>query len=300
MNEPSDIAQEALDAALLDIVVSDIEQGTRPAQMLARKYRPCLASLLRAAHWRFARRQAAMTCLADASGVLSPVTTVIQPWLLEYAIPNDFVNAIMVPFNPPTNTPVPQGNFAIPQTVPLLGGGQPTPAASLLPGIGLIPSRFLIARDVNFPPAAGTAWWEVQGQSPGGQTVVLSNVPNAQIVYTSLVIYPSEWDSAFREAMIAYLASEICGLHQDKRIAMQVRRDQMAIAKERINLARVADCNDGWNNNDHIAEWTRARMVGRAGLAWNGMGGWGSGWGGADGPGYFWGGYGSFTDGAAF
>ncbi len=263
MQEISDIAQEALDAAGLDITLSDIEDGTRAGQILSRKYRPCLAALLRAAHWRFARSQQPMVCLGDVAGILSPSTWVIQPWYYEYALPNDCVQAIFVPYNPPTNLPTPQGNIAIPQA-PLFSG---FPGASVLPGVGLIPARFLMARDVNYPPTEGQQWWEIQGLSPQGRTVVLCNVPNAQIVYTSLVLYPSEWDPEFREAMVAYLASEICfSLHKDKRLGLAVRAQQIAIAKEKINQARVASANEGWNTTDHIPDWIQARWSGRSGL----------------------------------
>ena len=189
--------------------------------------------------------------------------------------------------------PVPQGNIAIPPSPPLLPG---LPGSTILPGVGLIPARFLIARDVNYPPPDGSAWWEVQGQSPVGQTVVLCNVPNAQLIYTSMVLYPSEWDVLFREAMVAYLASEVCfRLHKDKKLGLMVRKDQIAIAKEKVNIARVATANEGWNSTDHIPDWVQARFVGRGGL-W-GMNQWG-----LDGPGTYWNGWSSigFGDGSAF
>jgi len=145
LQEVTDVAQEALDAAGLDITVSDIEDGTTAAQLLSRKYRPCLGALLRAAHWRFARMQQPMVCLGDVSGVLTPSTLVIQPWNFEYALPNDCVNPIFLPYNPPTNVPVPQGNISIPAT-PIAPGFA---GASVLPGVGLIPARFLHARDTN-------------------------------------------------------------------------------------------------------------------------------------------------------
>lgn len=292
MQEPTDVGQEALDAAGLDITVSDIEDGTTAAQLLSRKYRPCLAKLLRAAHWRFARKQIPMQCLGDVSGVIVPSRAVIQPWYYEYALPNDCLQVVFVPYNPPTNTPYPTGNVAIP-TTPLTTG---FPGASVLPGVGLIPARFLVARDINYPPDPNSQWWEIPGQSPEGQTVVLCNVPNAQVVYTSLVLYPSEWDWSFREAMIALLSSEVCfRLHKDKKLGLAVRGQQIAIAKEKINQARVETANEGWNNNDHIADWTRARFSG-GGFPLGGQfgtdGGFGGAWNGWSGIG--------FSDGSAF
>ncbi len=270
MFEPSDIAQEALDAALLDLTVSDLEEGSSHAQLLARKYRPCLTSLLRAAHWGFARKQIPMVLLGDITGQLTQSTLVIPPWVYEYALPNDCVQARFVPYGPPANTQVPDGNIAISTTTPITTGAGVSQTAMY--GSALRPARFLITRDSNYPPDDGSNWMDVQGQSPGGQTVVLTDVPYASLVYTSLVLYPSEWDSLFREAMVAYLASEICVLHKDKKFAFQIRNTQIAIAKTKIIEARVADGNEGQHSIDHIAEWTRARASRGYGYGGGGFG----------------------------
>ena len=272
MMMPSDVAQEALDAALLNITVSEITDGTREAQLLARKYRPCLAALLRSARWAFARRQIAMTILGDATGQLTSSTVVIPPWCYEYSLPNDCVQAHYVPFAPPIGLPGPSGNTTTNTYNNTSSSTSITTSAAIstaMAGMNFKPARFLISRDVNYPPAEGQQFWEVQGVSPMGQTVVLTNVPNAQLVYTSLVLTPSEWATDFREAMVAYLAAEICVLHRDIKVAMAVRREQVAIAKEKIMLARVSDGNESWSSTDHQPDWLRARQGGRGLYGWD-------------------------------
>jgi len=267
MYSPTDIAQEALDSAGIDFTIGDIESGSRFAQVCARKYRPCLTSLLRAARWQFARKQMPLQILGDVTQTYTQSVLVIPPWLYEYALPNDCLQAHFVPFAPQTNVPVPQGNISVNTALPV------SPALATTPGSypGMLPARFLISRDVNYPPIQGQNWWEVQGQSPMGQTVVLTNVPQAQLVYTSLVLYPSEWDSLFREALVAYLASEVALiLHTDKKLGLTVRAQQIAIAKEKLTIARIADANEGINVNDHVPDWLQARQIGRGGFGWAG------------------------------
>lgn len=254
----TDIANLALDAIGAEVVLGDVEDGTREAEVCLRSYRECLMQLLRAAHWQFARVQRPLLLLADATGqTINVGTQVIPPWIYEYAYPNDCVAARFVPFIP-NNAAAPSGNISLPPT-PLTTGLATNP----LVGQRLRPSRFLISRDSNYPPAPGMITWEVQGVSPQGRTVVLSNIPNACLVYTSLVLYPSEWDSLFRAAMVAYLASAIAlPLSKDRRMGMALRKDQIAIVKDKVMAARVADGNETWSTTDHVPDWIRARMSG--------------------------------------
>jgi len=273
---PTDIANQSLDAIGSEIVLGDIQDGTREAQVCLRAYRQCLQDLLRAAHWQFARKQTPLLLLGDATGQTVGVgTAVMRPWVYCYAYPVDCVRMIYVPQGR-LNAGEPQGNYAIPDT-PLTTGGVPT---SALIGHRLQPSPFLIARDVNYPPVQGQIWWEVQGESPQGRTVVCSNVQQAIGVYTSMVLYPSEWDGLFRRAMIAYLAQAIAlPISRDKKLGMSLRAEQIKIAKMAITEARIADGNETVSSTDHLPDWLRTRNVGGA---WGGYrntwgGWWGSG-----------------------
>lgn len=260
MNLPTDIANEALDKCGIEYTLGDIEDNTREAQVIARKYRPCLANLLEAAHWTFARKQQQMQLLADATGQTATVPTITpSPWIYEYALPNDCVRPIYVPWQAnPYTVGAPPGNIVPPNSTLPLTGGQST----YMPGY-FRPARFLVTRDVNFPPVPGSNWWEVQGQSPMGQTVILTNVPTAILVYTSLVLYPSEWTASFREAFVAYLASEIAlPLNKDKKFGLAIRNLQMADAERRVNEARAINANEGWNNNSSFPDWINIRNSG--------------------------------------
>lgn len=260
---PTDIANLALDAIGSPTVLGDIEDGTREAQICLRSYRECLMQLLRGAHWQFARKDAPMQLLADATGQTDGVgALVVPPWIYEYAYPTDCVAVRFIPFRP-FGDPAPAGNIAI-ATTPIATALAVNPAA----GHRLRPARFLIARDYNYPPLPGQITWEVQGLSPEGRTVVLTNVPNARAVYTSLVRYPSEWDALFRAAMVAYLASAICmSLAKNRQEGMALRRDQIAIVKQKLEAARLADGNETWSTTDRTAEWIAFRNSG-GGFGW--------------------------------
>ncbi len=80
-NDPTDIANLALDACGINIQLNDIEQGGREANVLLRAYPECLRQLLRAAPWAFARKQAALQLLADASGATPNVVGIYDSML---------------------------------------------------------------------------------------------------------------------------------------------------------------------------------------------------------------------------
>ena len=137
------------------------------------------------------------------------------------------------------------------------------------------------------PAALGqaTQFWEVPGLSPVARTVILTNVKSAYLVYTAFLPYPSLWDPSFRAAFVAHLASEIAlPLAKDKKFGMQLRAQQIAIARDRVTEARIRDGNEDWANSDLTVDWMNTRRVGGSGYR-DGMGG--------DGPGVLWYGWGS-------
>ena len=277
---PADVANQALDAAGVDFTIGDLEEGTKPAQVTLRQYGICLRQLLRAAHWDFARVQLPLTLLADASGQTANVGTIVPiPWSYEYLYPADCMKLRFIPANLGNlfGPAVPTGNIAIQQGVPLT-------TAPLTPFVNqrLKPSRFLIGIDPNYPSQPGEIFWQTQGQSPAGSTVVMSNVQNATAIYTRFMPYPNTWDTLFRGAFVAYLASEIAlPLAKDKKMGIQLRDEQIKIAKSKIAEARVADGNEGFYSSDIKVDWMRTRV----GRGWGGPGWGGYGW--DDGPGCF-------------
>jgi hypothetical protein len=263
---PTDVANLALDKAGVDFTLGDLEEGTRQAQVCLRAYGTCLRNLLRKAHWDFARRQTPLALLGDASGQTQGVRQYAPvPWIYVYAQPPDCQMVRFIPSNPyvQTGVPIPQGNISINASVPLMGGLAPNPIA----GSRLVPSRFLLTNDPNFPAPAGSNWWEVRGQSPEGSMVICSNVTKASIVYTATVPYPNMWDSLFYEAFVAYLASEIAvPLAQDKKFGMARQNQQIAIANARLDDARASNGNESWSSSDLSVDWIRVRNSGGWGI----------------------------------
>lgn len=267
---PTDVMNEALDAIGSETTIGDAEEGSREARVLIRHYWTCLRQLLRGAHWDFARKITPLTMLADATGNTPNVgTTVPQPWLYEYAYPTDCAKARFVPFSG-VNPSLIAGNYSAPS---IWGNGlvespvAGTAVAPAGPRLGsLRPARFLVSSDYNYPPQPGQELWAVQGVGNQGRTVILTNVYQAQLVYTEIVLEPQRWDDLFRSALVAFLASEVAlALSKDKKFGLMLRKEQIAIAKMKIDQARVANGNEGWQNNDIRVDWMDARM----GENWN-------------------------------
>lgn len=295
MSTPTDIANQALDAAGIDFTLGDIEEGTRPAQVILRAYGQCLRQLLRSAHWDFARKTAPLVLLGDATGQTPGAgTQVAIPWTYEYEYPADCMKARFIPWNYATpGTVIPPNNIQIPTQPLTTGMGQPSYA-----GRRIHPARFTIATDANYPPSAGQELGLAQGVSPPTRTVVLTNVKEAQMVYTALILYPAVWDALFRAGFVAYLASEIIlPLSKDKAFALRLRAELISTVKQKVTQARLVDGNEGWYSSDIRVDWMGFRNVG-GGRGWSGPNIYGS-----DGaPGCY--GYGwdscAFSDGSAY
>lgn len=295
-NLPADIGNQALDAAGIEFTFGDLTQGGREAEVVLRAYSQCLRQLLRSAHWDMARKQVALTLLADATGQTAEVgTDTLAPWIYTYAYPPDCMKARFLPANACPLQP-PAGNYALPD-VPLTA----IPIAAPITNAGrLIPAPFLVSLDVNNAIDADSNWIDVQGESPVGRVVILSNVSQARLVYTSFMPYPSVWDSQFRGAFVAYLAAEIAlPLSKDKKFGLEMRDRNMRIAKDKVMAARVSNGNESGfpQTVDHLPDWMAIRNIG-GGATGNGpnCGLWGSGGWGWDGVGFL--GYG--WDGGVF
>lgn len=299
-NLPQDVANQALDMAGIDFTLGDLEEGSRPAQILLRSYGQSLRQLLRGANWNFARKTAPMTLLGDATGQTPNVgNQVTVPWLYSYAWPTDAMKVRFVPWNGPgLLPPIPPTNIQAPQT-PLFTGENPSPQT----GQRLRPARFTVATDFNYPPPPGQITWEVQGVSPKSRTVVLTNVKQALCVYTALILHPSVWDPLFREAMVAYLAAQTClALHKDKKLALAVRPHLIQNVKDKLGEARRVDGDEGVYSTDIPVDWMQARRSGGYGGGYGGFGGsgaWGAGFGECGVLGYGWDSVG-FCDGSAY
>ncbi len=260
----ADVANQSLDAIGRSFAaIGDLEEGTESAKVLLRAYGQCLRQLMQAAHWNWARREAPLTLLADASGNTANVGTVVpQGWLYSYALPQDCLKPRFVPWNYVNQSSiVPNGNVQIPDTPLLSGmGTQPIPMRPR-------PAKFLVATDyTNLPPVPDA---ETPGVSPIARTVILTNVREASLVYTALLPYPSLWDSLFRSAMVAYLASEVAlplWSKEDKVFGLKVRDQQVSIVRAKVIEARLIDGNVGTYSSDLSVDWIQTRYGGGPGI----------------------------------
>lgn len=274
-NYPADVINEALMAAGSDFVIGDPTEGTQAAQVTLRKYGQCLRQLLRSVHWDFARQMSPMVLLADATGQTADVGTAVpSPWRFEYAYPISCMKARFVPAIGVNPNSVPAGNIALPDTP------QTTVISPAYYGVAgrLMPTPFLISMDTNYPIDTSSNWMESQGVSPQGRVVVLSNTEQAQLVFTAFSPYPTMWDAQFRAAMVAYLAAEIAmPLARDKRFGLQIREQNIVIARQRVMDARVTNGNEGSfpQTTDHTPDFLSIRNAGA---------GWSAGGPGSDGP----------------
>ncbi len=277
---PTAIANQALQAAGLRMVLGDIQDGTEAAQVCLRSYSECVRQMLRGAHWDWARREVPLQLVADASGQTSGVGSLVPSgFLYSYVYPADCAKVRFIPANYwGSSPPVPSDNITPPN------GDSPITAATLsVIASRLVPSRFLIANDPNYVPAGASN--VIPGVSPVGHTVICCNVQNARGVYTLQAMWPNLWDSLFRSAVVDYMASEIAFvLHNDKKLGLAVQDRLAGRAQMKLSEARRTNGNESWANADLSVDWMRIRMSGGFSAAYLGAG--------RDaGPGYLFGGF---------
>lgn len=271
LTTPADISNQALDMlGEPGKIIGDITDGTIVAETARRNYGRLLRQLLRTAHWSFARKQAVLTLLGDATGQSSlPVITAVEsPWTYAYGWPIDGVQGRWMPYQniAPTDPPL-------------------TTGIGLLPQYAMIPARFLVSSSDRYPIEIGVQPWtnqpdlqRTEGLGPINRKVILSDVANASFVYTRLVTVIEEWDDLFRQAMVTLMALSLAPVViDDPKERLAQRNMLIPIAKNIIADARVANGNEAGmpQSTDSTPDWIRAR--GGYGLSGGGLGGWGGG-----------------------
>jgi hypothetical protein len=289
MAQVEDIGNRALRAIGVNRQIGWIYEGSAESRALLEVYGQTLRQLLRAAHWSFARRRSQnLTLLGDSTLGNPDVSSYVDPpWRYAYAWPVDCVRPRWLPWSGIT----PANLAASPGNIPLPGN----PAAVLVPNLNTFsgdlypydrPARFLLSSSDQYPIAVGqqapTALPpSAEGAGPINRRIILTNVQNAQLVYTYLALDVGIWDELFSQAFVATLASRVClPLKGDP----GERDKQIAIAKMAVGEARVASAQEtGFpQSTDREASWTRFRRTGRG--RWGSWGEWG--WGEGVGPGY--------------
>ena len=144
---PADIVNLAMDAlGESGQIIGDINDGTKIAEAARRVYGIQLRALLRAAHWNWARKQATLQLLGDATGQ-SPSyisTFVEQPWTYAYAWPTDGVAVRWVP----VQTPIATQGAATTSPIPPMSQGP-------IPPVPFLPAMFLVSSSDQYPILQG-------------------------------------------------------------------------------------------------------------------------------------------------
>lgn len=213
-----------------------MNEGSTESDAAQILYGPTLKMLLRAAHWNFARKQISMTMIFAANGTPENPTGTPPfppiPWLYEYAYPSDCMKARYVPALLQV-----QGGTTVPLTTAPQATFLPVPQNSAY-GV-----KFLVGTDTA--PLTGTP-----------QTVILTNLPQAMLVYTAYIDNPDLWDSAFREAMMYSLSAKLINAIARNKALFD---DMAALAQNVVNQARVSDGNEGVTDQDHLPDFIAVR-----------------------------------------
>lgn len=242
---PEDVVNRALDECGID-EIGDLYEGSKASKAALRIYDPILRQLHSAVHWNFARRQQQLVLRGDVSGQYNTNTVVASPWSYMYEWPVDAVHARYIQR---------RGATSLDTTTMEPIGAQPAWSA---------PAPFLVG-DAPLPNDVDSDWGAVEGHNPESTRVIFTNELGAILVFTGLIQYPDAWDPLFEQAMVACLAARLAmPLIEDKDVALAIRRDNIAIAREALGSARVRDGNEGWTVVDHTPDWIRARTNGAA------------------------------------
>ena len=210
----------ALSAIGTRSTVASPTENSAESNALNLHYAPAIESILQAARWNFARRQALLTVLNDATQS-QPVPT---PWLYEYALPSDCVQARYV-------MPTIMLNSAS-STV-----GTPSAPTALGP-----PVKFLMSTDLD---------------TNGNQIMVLlTNQIQATLVYTSRITNPNLFDGSFIEALSVYLGARVCmALTGDKALTKGTYEHAASLCK----TAQASNGNEGLTVIDNVPDWMKVR-----------------------------------------
>lgn len=251
-------------------IIGDITDGTPVAEAARRNYGQSLRQLLRAAHWGFARKQAPLTLLGDATGnsSLPVIAQVDTPWSYAYAWPIDACQGRWMPWSP-TNVQ-PQNAQGVPLTTGVSTG---VPYA-------LMPGRFLVSSSNLYPIEIGNTPWTQQpdlqrteGLGPINRKIILTDCANALFVYTRLVTVIEEFDDGFRNAFVTMLALVLApAVIEDPKLRLAEVQRLVPMLKNAVDNARLQSANEAGypQSTDFQASWLRARNQ-------RGCNGWGDG-----------------------
>lgn len=228
--------------------ISNLNEGSTQADACATLFTPTFEALARAAYWNCLRAQVTLSLIAAAQGTPenqegASLPLPPSPWLYAYQYPSDCLAARFVLPSLPNNAP------GVPISPAYLGG------------ITSFSGR-------EYPFRVGY----ITDTSGNPLIVVLTNQPQAQLVYTVNQPNPQIWDSSFQAAMVASLAAYLVPALS---LNMTLAQMQIRIADTIITQARVRDGDEGSQSQDHIPDFIKARNAGAIiGPGYGYSGGW--------------------------
>lgn len=214
--------------------------SSRQAQLCAQFYGPARNALLEMAAWGFATRRAVLARLtptpADAFS-FDQSGNVDGPWLYMYQLPNAVVNILAVQDqNAPNDYEAWFGPVQPDQFPPYPEGYLPVPGAPLV-----VPQPF------------------VQETRADGTQVILTNVENAVMRYTTVVTDTTKFSPLFTLALSHLLAAQLAGPILKGDVGAQAATQQMALFAALKGQASSSDANQRKTHVEASVSWIRGR-----------------------------------------
>jgi hypothetical protein len=224
MTTDVDICNMALGKIGTRTTIVSLTEGSNEANQCNIYYTNTRDALLRSHRWDFIRNQASLALIADATiGQTVPI-----PWAYEYAYPSDCLKPwYMIPN--PVSTP---GTYPFPTNFPAISVDNP-------------PVKYVVGTDI------------VNGVR---RQVILTNLPQAILVYGVSGIDPSFYDTQFVELLSIALAAAICVPLTGNAELKNSLHDEVFHPQTGL-LVRVtaSNANDQLTIHDHLPEWIRVR-----------------------------------------
>jgi hypothetical protein len=239
MPSETDVANLALAHAGARSTIASMTEASTEASICTRFFEAARDETLSAAWWTFARATVVLTLLKSApgtpefQGVVSNIWNAAYPappWLYEYAYPADCLKArYIIPID-----------VSLQLTIPIFS--VPLEQGVLVNGAAV---RFVTAQDLD---------------DTGNQIkVVLTNQPQAVLVYTRQTTDPTLWGPSFVMALSlvlgAYITPTISG---DKKLQANL----FAAARQKILESTVDDANEGLPIQESMPDWMTIRGAG--------------------------------------
>lgn len=230
-----DIANRALLMSGARTTISSFNDGSVESNACAALFTPTYESLARTAAWNAFRKQAKLGVLKAASGTPeNPQGTTLPlpptPWLYSYLYPADCILE----------------RYIIGSDIATATGSQ------VYTGVGYASATF---PDHVYP--FSVAYDTDANGNP--QRVILTNVPQAQAVYTVNQPNPAGWDPQFQQAMVCSLAAWLVPALTGN---MQMMQMAAQMADRMIGEARTTDGDEGITVVDNIPDFLRCRGYG--------------------------------------